>query len=229
MTRRNIRTAALGLAFPAASVLASPVTWNFDITTTGNDVAWLAPTATAADAAFYDVNSTITLVAVNVRWTIFNLGPFDITDQIPPELQSQHVVVSGPAPVEFANIPVVYPDPPAAPAVAGTLSFGINASGFGNASLTDVTLGETQIDLGSPFGVQTVTITRVRIVGTAVVLPIYYGDTDMDGDVDLTDLAILLTNFGSTQFRLWGDGDFDGDEDVDLTDLAVLLSSFGRS
>lgn len=53
------------------------------------------------------------------------------------------------------------------------------------------------------------------------------GDVDLDGDVDLSDLAILLANFGRTGGAMPSEGDVDGDCDVDLTDLALLLSRFG--
>ena len=49
------------------------------------------------------------------------------------------------------------------------------------------------------------------------------GDTDYDGDVDLTDLAILLSNFDAEDYV---PGDVDNDGDVDLTDLALLLANF---
>lgn len=53
------------------------------------------------------------------------------------------------------------------------------------------------------------------------------GDLDEDGDVDLSDLAALLANFGVTSGATWADGDLDGDGDVDLSDLAALLAVFG--
>lgn len=52
------------------------------------------------------------------------------------------------------------------------------------------------------------------------------GDLDGDADVDIGDLALLLSNFGSTA---GGAGDLDGDGDVDITDLSMLLSRFGVS
>jgi hypothetical protein len=52
-------------------------------------------------------------------------------------------------------------------------------------------------------------------------------DTDTDGDVDLGDLATLLSNYGAMSGMLVADGDFDGDGDVDLTDLGRLLTSYG--
>ncbi len=54
------------------------------------------------------------------------------------------------------------------------------------------------------------------------------GDLDGDLDVDLTDLSMLLSNFGITGATP-DQGDFDGDGDVDLADLSVLLSAFGQT
>ena len=55
------------------------------------------------------------------------------------------------------------------------------------------------------------------------------GDTDGDGDVDLTDYSALATNFdpsGAYGPYLWQDGNSDGDNDVDLSDYNVLASNF---
>ena len=53
------------------------------------------------------------------------------------------------------------------------------------------------------------------------------GDLDGDLQVGLSDLAILLANFGTPSGALLEDGDLDGDGDVDLSDLANMLSAFG--
>ena len=53
------------------------------------------------------------------------------------------------------------------------------------------------------------------------------GDTDHDGDVDLTDLAQLLGHYGAVSGAVFEDGDFDYDGDVDLFDLATLLGNYG--
>ena len=53
------------------------------------------------------------------------------------------------------------------------------------------------------------------------------GDVNGDGVSDLTDLAILLSNFDTTSGAARSDGDLDGDGDVDLTDLSQLLAYFG--
>jgi hypothetical protein len=56
-----------------------------------------------------------------------------------------------------------------------------------------------------------------------------FGDLDGDRDIDLTDLARLLGNYGETAGMTYEDGDLDGDEDVDLADLAALLAVYGTT
>ena len=56
--------------------------------------------------------------------------------------------------------------------------------------------------------------------------PFVLGDLNGDDVVDLTDLAILLSNFDTPSGATLEDGDIDGDGDVDLTDLALLLAVF---
>lgn len=53
------------------------------------------------------------------------------------------------------------------------------------------------------------------------------GDVNLDGIVDLGDLTLLLSGFGSSGGAL-EDGDINGDDLVDLTDLSLLLSTFGE-
>ena len=52
------------------------------------------------------------------------------------------------------------------------------------------------------------------------------GDVDLDGDVDLSDLAQLLAYYGMTDMT-WSNGDLDLDGDVDIADLATLLGVYG--
>lgn len=53
------------------------------------------------------------------------------------------------------------------------------------------------------------------------------GDADGDRDVDLSDLALVLSQFG--MFGTGLNGDVDNDGDVDVSDLAILLANFGVS
>jgi hypothetical protein len=59
--------------------------------------------------------------------------------------------------------------------------------------------------------------------------PACAGDLDGDGDVDLSDLAQLLSNYGMIEGATYEDGDLDGDGGVDLADLAALLAVYGTT
>ena len=65
-----------------------------------------------------------------------------------------------------------------------------------------------------------------QFIGVEVVCP---GDLDGDLDVDLSDLAQLLGNYGTTSGATYEQGDMDGDGDVDLADLAALLAVYGTN
>jgi len=63
----------------------------------------------------------------------------------------------------------------------------------------------------------------------AVILnPLLPGDADGDGHVSLSDLAIVLNNFGQATSS-WGSGNFDGASTIDLTDLGDVLNNFGQT
>ncbi len=56
-----------------------------------------------------------------------------------------------------------------------------------------------------------------------------FGDLDGDGVIGLSDLAQLLSNYGTTSGAVYEDGDLDADGDVDLADLAALLAVYGTT
>ena len=55
------------------------------------------------------------------------------------------------------------------------------------------------------------------------------GDLDGDGDVDQSDLGIMLADYGCTDGPGNCPGDIDGDGDTDQSDLGVLLANYGQS
>jgi hypothetical protein len=55
------------------------------------------------------------------------------------------------------------------------------------------------------------------------------GDTNLDGTVNVSDLANLAANFGQSGGALWIDGDSSGDGIVNIADLADLAGNFGQS
>ena len=68
--------------------------------------------------------------------------------------------------------------------------------------------------------------TATTVVPGTPILPCV-GDFDGDHDVDLADLAVLLSNFGQTSGGTSSTGDLNADGAVDLNDLALLLIGFG--
>lgn len=106
-----------------------------------------------------------------------------------------------------------------APSACGTYIFNL-ASGTAN----------TLVAVQSPPLLSPATGATVDLTGgTITVIVGFRGDTDGDNDVDLTDLARLLANFGLQSGATLAQGDIDGDGDVDLTDLATLLANFGSA
>ena len=58
-------------------------------------------------------------------------------------------------------------------------------------------------------------------------LPATAGDTDLDGDVDITDFNTLNANFDPFGFNhTWELGSFDLDGDVDITDFNIFNENF---
>jgi hypothetical protein len=153
--------------FASASIAGQ--TWTFDVKTSGQNVTWTSPTAVDPAASVYAVNYTITKVLVDVTWLGIPFNGIDVTNQIPPAMQSAAFEVPGPAPVAALNQPVVIPPPPTAPAFAANLSFGLDANGFGYASATNVVLGTLAVNLGGIFGTQNVTLKAVRLIGNLTI------------------------------------------------------------
>jgi hypothetical protein len=54
------------------------------------------------------------------------------------------------------------------------------------------------------------------------------GDSDLDGKVNVADLANLAGNFGVTAGAVWLQGDFDYNGSVNVADLADLAGNFGK-
>ncbi|MHC5212663.1 MAG: hypothetical protein ACYTG2_18270 [Planctomycetota bacterium] len=197
---------------PAGPTVQKAVTWAFDLETTGQDVQWTSPTSVDPTAAVFASNYQIDVVEVDVLWTFITLSDIDVTDQIPPELQTGSTTLAGPAPVSFVDEPIVAPPPPEPPALAALLSMGLDAGGSGFFSATDVTLGTMDVDLGGIFGVQTVTITKVHITGSLTIHPAWF------------DLGAGLAGTSGTPV-LTGDGALAGGDPISVTLSGALPNS----
>ena len=71
-------------------------------------------------------------------------------------------------------------------------------------------------------------VTLTAFTNSAPAPAVLLGDANVDGHVDLTDLSIVLNNFGAATSN-WTSGNFDGAETIDLTDLSDVLNNFGSS
>jgi hypothetical protein len=56
----------------------------------------------------------------------------------------------------------------------------------------------------------------------------YYGDSTLDGSVNVTDLNDVLSNYNKSG-QTWRQGDFNYDGSVNVTDLNYVLSNYNKS
>jgi autotransporter-associated beta strand protein len=61
------------------------------------------------------------------------------------------------------------------------------------------------------------------------IMPALYGDANLSGKVDFSDLSILLSNYGKAGTYYWSQGDFNYDGTVNFSDLSKLLANYGKS
>ncbi len=101
-------------------------------------------------------------------------------------------------------------------ATGGALSKG------GWESLTSATAGTDYTLAYQTFGdLNTYTLLTVNPAGPEG------GDADCNGQVDVSDLGILATNYGDDRGLGWEDGDFNADGVVDVSDLGILATYYG--
>lgn len=219
---------ALALALVPAAPAANVVLWNFDISTTGNDVFWDSTTQIDAFAPEFDYTYNITKVEVDVKYLIFTFKGIDITGQIPPEYKSQSGTLFGPPPLTLIDQLITYPLPPEPPGITAYIKVTIDAAGFGHLSATQVVLGTVMVPIPG-FGTVPADLEKVRLVGEVTVKAILKGDINRDAKVDQADLGALLTAYGTCL----GDpnynpaADFDGSGCIDQSDLGTLLGNYG--
>ncbi len=190
-------TATTYLVAAAAAHGAATVTWNFDVTTTGNDVFFDPATPVNPNAAEFDTTLQVTQVIVTGVWNAIPIGLLDVTSEIPPADLTATELLAGPPPVTVVEAPFVYPPPPDPAGIAATIFTEIDVNGFGHGSMTGVTLGDVQMNV-PPFGAVTVTLTSLRVVGLVQVTEVFApADTDESGAVDVFDLLNVLGDWGA--------------------------------
>ena len=125
----------------------------------------------------------------------------DVTAGEPALTYTWSAIGTPPAPVTFSNN-------------------GTNAGKNSTATFTKAGLYTLQVSITNP-------ITNITTISTTTI-SILPGDANQDGSVDLSDLSIVLNNFGNTSSN-WTNGNFDGSSTINLTDLSDVLNNFGTS
>jgi hypothetical protein len=73
------------------------------------------------------------------------------------------------------------------------------------------------------------TFSGVPVTADSILLKYtYYGDVDMNGQVDADDLTVFANNFGRTSGATQADGDIDFNGTVDADDLTVFANNFNK-
>jgi hypothetical protein len=215
-----------GLALLSHQAVAGGTTsWNFDESTSGEDVFWTSPSPVADDAPRYAVGIEVSTVEVTVTF----LGlPFvyDATADLPPEQLGGSTIEIGPPPI-VASTPIVFPDPPEPTSIALTLTFETpNADGFGTFAITDITFGTVTVDIPI-FGTQTLPIDSIRAAGTLSLRPLGIpADVNDDGFVNFDDLLLVLAGWGACPANQACFSDASGDGMTGFDDLIIVLSNW---
>ncbi|MCS7032611.1 MAG: hypothetical protein NZ561_01295 [Phycisphaerae bacterium] len=107
-----------------------------------------------------------------------------------------------------------------------------NGLGIYSGLANDTVYGIGYIEASQKFGISgsgTATFRGETVDATSIlILYTYYGDTNLDRAVDLSDFATLGANFNFAN-RLWKDGDFNYSGAVNLADFALLAVNWNRS
>lgn len=215
--------------FATSAALGATEVWPYQLTSSGEDVFFTSPTAVDPAADLYNYTNTIELL--EVRGLVFGFidtGFIDVTNEIPPELLEVSGVIEGPAPVVITDQSFQFPDPPEPTSFAADVRLELDASGFGQLSLTNVVLGTVVADV-PPFGMVEVELTDVRVTGTVEVTPENLplpGDLDGNGVVNSADLLALLAAWGECEVPNNCPEDIDGNGVVDTADLLTLLANW---
>jgi len=230
-TARWLLAGAL-LALPLAARADDPLTWPFDLQTSGQDVNWLSPSAVYNAANRYGLSYEITKLEVTVKYLIFHFT-LDVTDQIPPEQRTGSATIDGPLPVTLYDGDLVYPPPPGSPSFSGHLHIGLNAGGNAFITLTNVYLGTAVVDLGPPWGTVTVQLEEIHMVGTIGAQAFRYarGDLNCDGSINFNDIdPFVLALSGQAGYEAaypdcdWLNADVNADDAVDFHDIDPFVA-----
>ncbi|MFT4592915.1 MAG: hypothetical protein ACI9JK_000616 [Phycisphaerales bacterium] len=201
--------------------------WTFAATSNGENFAWTSPNPITAEGSHYEMLYTITEATVMVSYIGIVFGPNDVMDMLSEDVIDTWRSSAGPVPLDFGWTHVSAPidqDPPA-------LSFDwrVELDGKGNVTyrMENVFLGQSEYDLGWPWGSVTVNLesgTIVADLGVASVTPPCYADITQDGQVNVSDILEVISGWGYCHEC---PADVNQDSVIDVADLLEIVSSWG--
>jgi CubicO group peptidase (beta-lactamase class C family) len=151
-------------------------------------------------------------------------GGFSIAAGATFDLTDNDAIVQSSAANKTADFDRMYEQIKSGYAAGGWTGTGITSSEA--AANPDIDTGLVMVDNAifsyTGFSGQTVNENSILLKYT------YYGDIDVNGQVDADDLTIFANNFGKLTGAAQVDGDIDFDNDVDADDLTVFANNFGK-
>ncbi|MBI5865275.1 MAG: hypothetical protein HZB38_12345 [Planctomycetes bacterium] len=191
-------------------------------------LCWITDRRAGTSAATYDVDlgtTTLTSPVIDLaahpsariaywRWYSNSVPPYNNLDVFVVEITNDGT--------NWVNVETIGPTGPQTAGGWYYHSFGV--SDFVTPSAT-VRIRFLAADLNIDSIIEAA-IDDVRVFTASCGCP---GDLDNNGVVDIADLAILLSNFGTPGGATAEMGDSDGDGDIDLQDLATMLNRFGSA
>ena len=215
--------AAIGLLSSTALGSGSDFeSWDFSLSSSGEDIYWTSPTAVRTDGELYRSYFTLNSVQVDVVWNGFGIDGIDVTDQIPAEDLFEEGEAAGPPPLEFGSSSVNVP-----PTIAFDVFLVMNADGETIYRMSNILLGTAVVDIPI-FGEQTVQLTAIYLncsLDMEVIGSFCQADVDGSGSVDVNDLLMVIGEWGCTGTCA---ADITGDGTVNVQDLLELIASWGN-
>ena len=220
----------LSIAILCGSALIGPqdhATWEYSVTTAGEDVVWTSPTNVNPKGEHYEMLFHVESAYALVSFIGIEFGPIDITYLLPEDVVNTWRNSEGPCPLDFGWIEVVAPEDQDPPAFSYDWIVEIDQKGYTTWRVENIFRGQYDYDLGFPFGYVTVNVEEGTLNGTITidVIPTpCYSDIDGSGVVDVVDLLEVIGNWG---YCLKCPADTNQDDLIDVTDLLAVVGGWG--
>lgn len=220
----------LAIALLSGTALFGPPeedVWSFTASSSGDDFAWTSPTPIVANGSHYEMNFHVTAATVMVSYIGIDFGPIDVLDMFPEDAIDTWRSATGPAPLSFDWIFVSAPPKQDPPAISYDWIVEIDAKGYVTYRMENVEAGQTDYDLGWPWGTVTVNVESGAVTADLWVASVptpCYADVNDDGVANVSDILEVIANWGYCHEC---PADVNNDSWIDVTDLLIIVSQWG--